>query len=133
MATHIRNRVEGRWNLADSGRKAYPPWGLWNGKPGQPSEHLLRLPNDPDFKSVDVVRHWVPADSDAVVITAGGGGWGDPLDRDVERVREDVLEEYISTEAARNEYGVDIDTKTLEIDHKGTARLRGELRKGQRT
>jgi N-methylhydantoinase B len=133
MATHIRNRVEGRWNLADSGRRAYPPWGLWNGKPGQPSEHLLRLPNEPDFKSVDVVRHWVPADSDAVVITAGGGGWGDPLDRDVERVREDVLEEYISAEAARNEYGVELDLKTLVIDRKGSARLRDELRKARQT
>jgi len=131
MATHIRNLVEGRWNLADSGRRAYPPWGLRNGKPGQPSDHLLRLPNEPDFKPVDVVRHWVPADSDAVVITAGGGGWGDALDRDVEKVREDVLEEYVSAEAARSEYGVEVDPKTLDVNLEETARLRKELRKGR--
>ena len=133
MSTQIRNFVEGRWNLADSGRRAYPPWGLWNGKPGEPSDHLLRLPNESDFKSVDVVRHWVPADSDAIVITAGGGGWGDPLDRDAEKVREDVLEEYVSAEAARNEYGVVLDPETLVIDQEGTARLRAELRKGRQS
>ena len=133
MATHARNLVEGRWTLADTGRKAYPPWGLWNGKPGAPSDHLLRLPDEPDLKSVDLLRHWVPAQSEAMILTAGGGGWGDPLDRDAERVREDVLEEYVSVEAARAEYGVVFDPKTLEIDHEGTARLRDELRKRQQT
>ena len=80
-----------------------------------------------------MVRHWVPADSDAIVITAGGGGWGDPLDRDAEKVREDVLEEYVSAEAARNEYGVVLDPETLVIDQEGTARLRAELRKGRQS
>ncbi len=36
----------------------------------------------------------------------GGGGWGDPLDRPAERVLDDVLDEYVSVEAARREYGV---------------------------
>jgi N-methylhydantoinase B len=133
MATHARNLVEGRWTLADTGRKAYPPWGLWNGKPGAPSDHLLRLPDEPALKSVDLLRHWVPAQSEAMILTAGGGGWGDPLDRDPERVREDVIEEYVSVDAARSEYGVELDPKTLEIDDKETVRLRDVLRKGQHT
>ena len=49
-------------------------------------------------KHVDVIRHPVPAGAHAIVATAGGGGWGDPLERDPEKVRWDVLEEYVSLE-----------------------------------
>ena len=129
MATHVRNLIEGRWTLADTGRKAYPPWGLWGGKPGAPSDHLLRLPGETDFQSVDVVRHFAPKDAEAMIVTAGGGGWGDPLDRDPERVLHDVIEEYVSLRAARKEYGVVIDPDSLEIDRQATDRLRAELRR----
>ncbi|MBI5441799.1 MAG: hydantoinase B/oxoprolinase family protein [Deltaproteobacteria bacterium] len=127
MATHVRNLVEGRWTLAETGRKTYPPWGLCGGRAGAPSDHLLRLPGEAEFGSVNAVRHWVPAEAEAVVETAGGGGWGDPLERDPERVRADVLEEYVSRRAAREEYGVELDPDTLEIDREATARLRAEL------
>ena len=40
--------------------------------------------------------------------SAGGGGWGDPLDRPVELVREDVLDEYVSIEQAEEVYGVKV-------------------------
>ena len=43
---------------------------------------------------------------------AGAGGWGDPLARDPERVRHDVLEEKITAAYARREYGVAIDEQT---------------------
>jgi len=129
LATRVKNLVEGRWTLADTGREKYPPWGLWNGKTGAPSAHLLRLPDEQDFKNVDVVRHWVPANSEAVILTAGGGGWGDSLEREPEKVRWDVLEEYISLRAAHKEYGVVLDPDTLEIDWEGTTRLRADLRK----
>jgi N-methylhydantoinase B len=39
----------------------------------------------------------------------GGGGYGDPLDRDPKRVIEDVLDEYVSAKAARDLYGVIVD------------------------
>lgn len=129
LETRARSLVEGRWTLADTGRKAYPPWGLWGGKPGAPSEHLLRLPGEDGFKPVDVLRHWVPSGAEASINTAGGGGWGDPLDRDPEKVREDVLEEYVSLHAAQEEYGVVLNPETFAIDHEGTARLRSEMRK----
>lgn len=128
LATRVRNLVEGRWTLADTGREKYPPWGLWNGEQGTPSAHLLRLPDEEDFKSVDIVRHWVPANSEAVILTAGGGGWGDPLERDPEKVRWDVIEEYISLRAGLEEYGVVFDPNTLEINWNATNHLRAELR-----
>ena len=129
LATRVRNLVEGRWTLANTGREEYPPWGLWNGKPGAPSGHLLRLPDEPDFRSVNLIRYWVPPHTEAVVLTAGGGGWGDPLERDPEKVRWDVIEGYISLRAAHEAYGVVLDPDTLKIDWERTTHLRDDLRK----
>lgn len=66
-----------------------------------------------------------------VVITkaGGGGGWGNPLDRDVERVREDVKEEVVSIKRARDVYGVVIDPRTITIDYNATKRLREKMRR----
>lgn len=57
--------------------------------------------------------------------STGGGGWGDPLTRTVEEVLEDVLDEYISIEAAKQHYGVVIEPTTLTVDEQKTAALRG--------
>ncbi|MNP03449.1 Acetone carboxylase alpha subunit [compost metagenome] len=58
--------------------------------------------------------------------STGGGGWGDPRKRTVDEVLEDVLDEYISVDSAREHYGVVIDPRTLRIDEVATMRLRGE-------
>jgi len=129
LATKVRGLVEGRWTLADTGRKDFPPLGLFGGKPGAASDSLLRLTEEPDFKKVDIVRHWVPESAEAIIATAGGGGWGDPLERDPEKVRWDVIEDYVSLEEGRNQYGVVLDPETLEIDFEGTTKLREERRR----
>ena len=51
-----------------------------------------------------------------VVATAGEGGWGNPLHRELDRVRQDVLDGYVSIESAARDYGVIIDSQTLEVD-----------------
>jgi N-methylhydantoinase B len=69
-------------------------------------------------------------------ITNGGGGWGNPLERDPERVKRDVRDEYVSIEGARTLYGVVItgdpvhDPEGLEIDHEATRQLREEMLRG---
>ncbi len=69
-------------------------------------------------------------------ITNGGGGWGNPLERDPERVKHDVRDEYVSIEGARSLYGVVItgdpvgDPEGLEIDHETTRQLREEMSRG---
>jgi N-methylhydantoinase B len=60
------------------------------------------------------------------VITSGAGGWGNPLERDVESVRNDVRNGGVSVERAREVYGVVINEKTGEADIQATNRLRGE-------
>ena len=54
----------------------------------------------------------------------GGGGYGSPFERDPKRVLEDVVQERLSIEAARDSYGVAI-TDALEVDVEETAVLRG--------
>ena len=93
------------------GRQMYPPWGLNGGKTGQTSSNLMKLPSDDALKTVDIVRHLVPAGTVTVVATAGGGGWGDPKLRDPEKVREDVIEGYVSLDGAKRDYGVVIDPR----------------------
>jgi N-methylhydantoinase B len=57
---------------------------------------------------------------------------GNPLDRDVERVRWDVLNEYISFGRARNVYGVVLNKDANEVDVKVTKELRKKLKTAQR-
>jgi len=60
---------------------------------------------------------------------AGGGGYGDPLERDPELVERDVAEEYVSVEGAQANYGVVIDSDTMKVDADASRKLRESLRK----
>ena len=61
----------------------------------------------------------------------GGGGWGDPLERPVEQVLEDVLDEYVSVEAAREHYGVVVDPSTMTVNDKETRSMRESIKSRQ--
>jgi N-methylhydantoinase B len=57
-------------------------------------------------------------------VTGTGGGFGDPRVRDPERVREDVLDGYVTVRQAREDYAVVVDPESLELDSVATASLR---------
>ena len=59
--------------------------------------------------------------------SGGGGGWGDPLARDVNAVLQDVVDEYVSIEGAARDYGVVIDPATMTFDVTATDTLRASL------
>jgi acetone carboxylase alpha subunit len=61
--------------------------------------------------------------------TGGGGGWGDPLDRPVEEIEKDLVDEIISERTARVVYCVAIDPETKKIDPEKTRELREAARK----
>jgi len=124
QSTELRSLAEGRWNFSNAGRRRCPPWGLAGGGPGAISANLIKLPTDPDVRPIDGTRHLAPAETHAVVETAGGGGWGNPLERDPAAVLNDVVEGYVSLSEARNAYGVVIDPSGLSIDFQATAELR---------
>jgi N-methylhydantoinase B len=75
-------------------------YGLWHND--APVEH-------------GVYRRLLPGDRIRFMLS-GGGGYGSPLEREPERVRDDVIADLVSIEAARHEYGVIIDPVSLQID-----------------
>ncbi len=58
----------------------------------------------------------------------GGGGWGDPLQRDPQKVLQDVLDGYVTPEWALRLYGVIVDTAAQRIDETGTEKARREAK-----
>jgi N-methylhydantoinase B len=108
-----------------SDRRDHPPYGIAGGKPGGGSTNVLKaagaervLPTMP----MEAIRL---AKGDRFLhISAGGGGFGDPLKREPERVREDVVAGKVSLASARDDYGVALDPTTLAIDDEATRRLR---------
>jgi N-methylhydantoinase B len=71
------------------------------------------------------------------VVTTGGGGWGDPLQRELELVLRDVIEGRVSLASAENDYGVVftdvVATGQPEIDQAATKQRRAEMAKAQNT
>lgn len=59
--------------------------------------------------------------------STGGGGWGAPLERDVDAVLDDVLDEYITFDTACDVYGVVIDKNAMTINQKATIARRSEM------
>jgi N-methylhydantoinase B len=125
--TRVRNFIEGRWNFERASRRQCPAWGLWGGKAGDTAGYLLRRPGESEFRRAEGSHRPVPVDSEVIVRTGGGGGWGDPLERESERLRWDVLEELVSLEAAREHYGV-VFRKDLSVDEAATRALREAMK-----
>ncbi len=111
----------------------YPMPGIAGGRPGAPNQLRLRYGSDREL----LVQHtadWVPMEAgDRINFDyGGGGGWGDPLERPAAAVLDDVLDEYVSVEGARRDYGVvltgSLEELTLEVDVAATEARRAEMR-----
>ncbi len=127
LDVRVRNLVEGRWNFEHTKRQKCPPWGLWNGKAGEFGGYLMRLPGEETFTPMRGAHVAVPIGAEAIVRTGGGGGWGDPLERDPNAVQHDVAEEFISEEAALRDYGVVL-TAARELDIDATNARRASMK-----
>ena len=110
-----------------SDRRDHRPYGLYGGQPGRPSANSLNPDGNPrgldskfimDIQRGDVFRHEL----------AGGGGWGDPLERDPERVLDDVRNQFVSVSGAVEDYGVIVDTGSWTVDQHATAARRESMR-----
>ena len=99
-----------------------PPFGLYGGRPGSTNylvinegtgeEGVLPAKGMRQLKRGDVYS----------IRSSGGGGWGSPHERDVQRVLDDVRDGYVSLEAAAKVYGVVI--RDGQVDEQETAKLR---------
>jgi N-methylhydantoinase B len=130
----VRNLVAGRWNITQTGRHRVPPWGLWGGKTGGKPDRLVLKAGENEWKSVNANWYPVPPESRVIIRSAGGGGWGDPLERDPIRVIEDIRDGFVSIEGAKSAYGVVAKTNgksgldAIELDAEATTRLRQQMR-----
>lgn len=91
--------------LAKLDRLGCPPWGVQGGGPGQsPRGELVRASGE---RLVLTKGQWPVGPGDvAYILSGGGGGYGDPFERDPARVAEDVRCGYVGREAAARDYGV---------------------------
>lgn len=110
-------------------RLRFQPWGLAGGRAGALGRVRLH-PDQPHEKSmpkIDVLRM---EQGDIVSLhSPGGGGWGDPFNRDADLVLKEVEEELLSEEAALQEYGVMLerhDDGSLRVDREKTDQIRKE-------
>jgi N-methylhydantoinase B len=105
-----------------AGRFRYAPQGIFGGKPGDKAKYLKNdLPADPSGLTFCDNGDTIGFHS------AGGGGFGSALERDILAVEKDVHYGYVSLEKAKTDYGVIIDTKTLKADQNATQRLRASM------
>ena len=86
--------------------------------PGRDDEYVVSPMGVTTLKQGDVIHH----------VLASGGGWGDPLDRDPSLVLEDVMEERLTVEYVRKEYGVVINEESMAVDEVATSTLRADRR-----
>lgn len=102
-----------------AGRYKYPPEGMFGGKGGSLAKFLKNSDNaDPSG-----LTFCEPGDVISF-ISAGGGGYGNPFERDPQAVKRDVKYGYVSAARAREDYGVVIDPESFEIDMTATQKLR---------
>ena len=101
------------------------PWGMAGGHTGENCHVILRPGTDQEQTTGMVYEAMAPGEV-LVNCSGGGGGWGEPLKRDPEKVLNDVRNEYISLTSAERNYGVVIDPDTLTIETAATEALRNE-------
>ena len=102
------------------------PLGAHEGKQGTLNKIELRDPDGTVYlcTTKDLVEN-VAEGTLYYQEAGGGGGYGDPFKRPIEKVREEVRNDIISVEKAREDYGVVIDPKTFAVDMEATRAIRG--------
>jgi N-methylhydantoinase B len=112
-------------NFGDGLRSETGPYGIVGGKGPEPSRLVIRRA-DGSMEDPDVHKFVMLNKGDVYDIKeAGGGGYGNPYERSVDKVLDDVLDELVSLKSAREEYGVVIDSETMKVDTAATNKLRG--------
>jgi N-methylhydantoinase B len=82
-----------------------PPWGLYGGEPGAVNEAVLARHDGSTQKLLKATGVTLAAGDRLTFRTAGGGGWGDPRERDRGDIARDIAAGYVSPDGARRDYG----------------------------
>lgn len=109
-------------------REKFQPWGLFGGKSAMAQGLYLNMGADREVNlTLKASNYQIQAGDEVTILVAGGGGYGDPLERDYGRAEEDFLQGYESREHLHREYGIVIDRKG-KVDVAASQRLRAEKR-----
>jgi N-methylhydantoinase B len=111
------------WNRAPD--SAFPVVGLQGGGAGRGGVLTINGERRPPNQ----VHRLAPGDVVSLTMP-GGGGFGEPLERDPERVRADVIAGHVTPDGARADYGVVLVGPEHDIDIAATQHLRAERRAG---
>lgn len=111
-----------------SDRSEIQPWGVFGGKGAGCGRWTLVDGKGAERELPSKITTSIAKGEKIIFRTAGGGGWGDPLERDPKKVEDDVAEGLISAEKARREYGVVFHQGGVTLDLEGTEQLRARLR-----
>jgi N-methylhydantoinase B len=101
-------------------------FGFFGGKSGPTNRIELEYPDGTRrlVNAKEIVRG-IPPHAVFRQRAGGGGGYGDPFQRPLEKVLEDVKNELVTIKSAREDYGVVINPDTLSVDQEATEKLRG--------
>ena len=119
------------FNLTTRGERAHClPWGLEGGLEAHGNNVGLLMDGKwlDDLPNAKVFAVNLKAGDAYRMRSGGGGGFGPPYERSVEKVVNDVRQGYVSIESASADYGVIIDPATLEADISATERARADLK-----
>jgi N-methylhydantoinase B len=101
----------------------YPAEGVRGGRQGKPAEQHKR-DSDGALSPLEGCARIVLQPGESIVsVFAGGGGYGDPFEREPERVAKDVAHGFVTREGAFRDYGVAV-TSEYAVDHDGTTKAR---------
>ncbi len=103
-----------------------PPYGLHGGLPGTVNRPIINERRKNEIKMPSKGLFQLTHGDTYTLYASGGGGWGDPLERDPAMVREDVRNDFVSRARAERDYGVVL-TDKLEMDIEATRKLRKRL------
>jgi N-methylhydantoinase B len=132
---HIR-MLEDAYFMSIADRSILACWGVKGGRAGSSFEVVID-PGGPNQRTMEGLVDDEPVTAGEVirVRTTGGGGWGDPLDRDLDDVRRDVLWGKVSRSAAERDYGVVVtgpqDAPVVDAGATRALRARRRAERGQ--
>jgi N-methylhydantoinase B len=99
-----RIRSDNAWLTMAYTRSKFPPWPLEGGEPGSPNHIVIRRSSGEEETYAVASGLTLNKDDVIQVMTATGAGWGDPLERDLDLIEEDLRNEYITLEQANKHY-----------------------------
>ena len=111
-----RSMNENQTFTASFGRNKWPVWGAAGGKDGSVNYFQFIDADGTVSEPMGIAARRVMNTNDVVrMVTATGGGYGNPFRRPAEKVAMDVKNEYITVEQAKADYGVLVDPETFKV------------------